>query len=111
MPVPPSADDQTGTGRVALHVCAACSSPLVQLTAFEDAGDNHWHLTLRCPECWGTSWCTVPDTACAELDHELDRGVAVLVGALDAVQREIAAAEIESFAAALAAGLILPEDF
>ncbi len=94
-----------------LHVCAACSSPLVQLTAFEDAGDRHWHLTLRCPECWATSWCTVPDEACAKLDHELDRGVAILLADLDEVQREIMAGEIDTFVAALNAGFVLPEDF
>lgn len=111
MPTEPHADDLAGTGHVALHVCAACRSTLVQLAAFEDAGDNHWHLTLRCPECWATSWCTVPDAVCAELDHELDRGFSLLIDALDEVQQQIMAAEIESFTAALAAGLVLPEDF
>jgi hypothetical protein len=107
-----SADDGTRHLRpVGLHVCAACSSHLVQLTAFEDAGDRHWHLTLRCPECWATSWCTVPDEACAELDHELDRGVAALLAALAEVQREIMAHDIDTFVAALAAGFVLPEDF
>jgi hypothetical protein len=53
----------------------------------------------------------VPDSACVALDHELDRGVCVLVAALDEVQREVMAGEIDAFVAALAAGIVLPEDF
>jgi hypothetical protein len=41
MPDTPSAGDRAGRLRPAgLHVCVACTSELVQLTAFEDAGDN-----------------------------------------------------------------------
>jgi hypothetical protein len=37
--------------------------------------------------------------------------VSVLVAALSEVHREIMAGEIDAFVAALAAGIVLPEDF
>jgi hypothetical protein len=34
-----------------LHVCGACSSELVYPVEWEEAGDTHWEVTLRCPNC------------------------------------------------------------
>jgi hypothetical protein len=96
---------------VGLHVCRNCRSELMQLVAYEDAGEHHWTVELRCPECESTVSGRVPDWRCEQLDEELERGTHALLDALQTVQQEILEAEVEAFAAALAADLLLPEDF
>lgn len=98
-------------GHAPLHVCPSCSSPLVQLVAYEDAGEGHWALTLRCPECESLTAGVAADEACAELDRELERGTEELFTALLQVQRRQMVSEVDRFVAALRADLILPEDF
>lgn len=94
-----------------LHVCRSCRSDLVQLVDHEDAGAGHWTLTLRCPECETYTTGRVPDEACADLDEELERGTHELLDSLLLLQREQMEAEVERFVGALAADLLLPEDF
>lgn len=96
---------------VGLHVCRSCRSELMQLVSYEDAGEHHWQLELRCPECESTVSGRVPDWRCEQFDEELERGTHALLEALQTVQEEILEAEVEAFAAALAADLLLPEDF
>lgn len=98
-------------GHSPLHVCPTCSSSLVQLVAYEDAGAGHWQLTLRCPECESVTSGIASDEECAALDHELERGTEELFTSLLQVQRRQMLAEVDAFVAAIQADLILPEDF
>lgn len=94
-----------------LHRCGTCSSDLVYPLEWEEAGETHWEVTLRCPNCeW--SGTGVFEQACVErFDEELDRGTEALVGDLKRLMQANMEEEIERFSAALEAGAILPEDF
>src|SRR5690349_6163583 len=35
-----------------LHICPECSSELVQPTAWSEVDEEHWELSLECPNCW-----------------------------------------------------------
>jgi hypothetical protein len=98
-------------GPLGLHVCRGCGCTMMQLVGHEDAGDGHWFLTMRCPECEAWAGGRVADGLCAELDDELERGTNRLLDALQELQRQILSAEVDAFADALQTGLLLPEDF
>src|SRR5215204_5293388 len=81
----------TGQAKTALglHVCPRCSSPLVQPTCWEQAGDRgHWRLWRRCPEC---EWQRDEIHGEAEIDafdEELDDGTRKLTEVLKALEHE-----------------------
>jgi hypothetical protein len=94
-----------------LHRCPACTSDLVEPTAWlrTDAGD--WELCLRCPNCrWAGR--TIADRGAVErLDRELDRGERALIDDLEMMRRANLEDELERFIAALRADQIWPMDF
>ena len=94
-----------------LHVCPSCSSPLVQPVEWEPTGDDSWSVLLRCPECEVFQAGVYGQAELDAYDVELDRGESLLRVAYLQVSTENMEAEIDSFALALAAGAILPEDF
>jgi hypothetical protein len=94
-----------------LHVCPSCSSPLVQPVEWEPAGDDAWSVLLRCPECEVFQAGVYGQAELDAYDVELDRGESLLRVAYLQASTENMEAEIDSFAQALAAGAILPEDF
>jgi hypothetical protein len=95
----------------ALHVCPSCASTLVHPRDWEEAGPHHWWIDLRCPECeWAGAGEWDHDVVDA-FDDVLDRGTQTLVRDLRQLAHANMEDEIERFAAALRAGLILPEDF
>ncbi|WP_354697651.1 hypothetical protein DSM112329_03287 [Paraconexibacter sp. AEG42_29] len=98
-------------GDAPLHQCRCCSSSLVQLVEYQDAGEGHWHLTLHCPECETFSAGTATDEVCAAFDLELEQGTEELFVSLLQLQRDQMMDDVEQFVAALAADLVLPEDF
>ena len=86
-----------------LHVCPSCSSHLVQPVEWEAVDDEAWSVLLQAG-VYGQ----------AELDAydlELDRGEALLRVAYLKLSTENMAAEIDTFAHALSADAVLPEDF
>jgi len=107
---------QTRTGQTktapGLHICPRCTSPLVQPTCWEQAGDRgHWRLWRRCPEC---DWQRNEVHGEAEIDafdEELDVGTHALTEVLKALERENMRYVTETFAAALEADLITADDF
>lgn len=94
-----------------LHVCRECSSPLVMPRTWEQAGPRVWAITLECPNCGWHGSGVFPEHAVERFDEELDRGTETLVRDLKTLIRANMEEQVERFAEALQAGLILPEDF
>jgi hypothetical protein len=99
------------TASHALHVCPSCSSKLVQPVEWEPAEDDSWSVLLRCPECEVFQAGVYGQAELDAYDVELDRGEALLRVAYLQLSTENMAEEIDSFAHALEAGAVLPEDF
>jgi len=100
-----------GKSAEGMHACPSCSSSLVQPINWHEQGDGHWHVELRCPECewWGRD--SYSQTEVDHYDEELDRGGQELMEDLRSLTRANMEDEADRFAAALASGCILPEDF
>jgi hypothetical protein len=96
----------------ALHVCPSCGSPLVQPTCWEQAGDRaHWRVWRRCPECEWAAQGVHDEAEIDAFDEQLDLGAHELADELRALERSNMAEMVEVFAAALAADLIVADDF
>jgi hypothetical protein len=94
-----------------LHVCGTCDSELVYPIDWEEVGETHWEVRLRCPNCeWSGTGIFEQDTV-ERFDEELDRGTEALVRDLKRMMQANMEDEIERFVTALQAGHIVPEDF
>ena len=113
MAIPRKAPEETHATRSTegMHVCPSCSSNLVQPVQWFEQGGSSWRVELRCPECewWGMG--SFDQTEVDRFDEELDGGAQALIEDLRGLTRANMEQEIDSFAEALAAGLVLPEDF
>ena len=94
-----------------LHLCGTCDSELVYPVDWEEAGDSHWEVTLRCPNCEWTGTGVFEQDVVERFDEELDRGTEALVRDLKRLMQANMEAEIERFVTALQNGHIVPEDF
>ena len=94
-----------------LHVCPGCESDLVQPVAWSEAADGRWDLLLSCPNCWWETEGTYGEDQVHALEEELDEGLADMLRDLQRLTQANMADQLERFAAALRADLILPEDF
>ena len=103
VPDPESAED--------LHICGACGSELVYPVDWEEAGDTHWEVTLRCPNCEWAGTGVFEQDVVERFDEELDRGTEALVRDLKRLMQANLEDEIERFVSALHDGHIVPEDF
>ncbi len=97
--------------RGGMHVCPDCSSGLVQPVRWFEQGGGRWFVELHCPECeWHGDGAFSQDEVDA-YDTELDRGGQELLADLRSLTKTIMEEEAERLATALAADVILPEDF
>ena len=94
-----------------LHVCETCDSELVYPVDWEEAGDTHWEVTLRCPNCEWTGTGLFEQDVVERFDEELDRGSEALVRDLKRLIQANMEEEIERFVSALHGDHIVPEDF
>ncbi len=94
-----------------LNVCPECVSGLVYPTMWEEAGDAHWTLQLRCPNCEWTDEGAFDTETVERLDQELDEGAQALVRDLRALTHANMEEELERFVRALDEDQILPMDF
>ncbi len=94
-----------------LHVCGGCESELVYPVDWEEAGDTHWEVTLRCPNCEWSGTGVFEQDVVERFDEELDRGTEALVRDLKRLMQANMEDEIERFVSALQDGHIIPEDF
>jgi hypothetical protein len=108
--------EQTSTSQPAstpgqLHICFHCAGELVYPLDWSEEGPRHWRIVLRCPECESRREGVFDQAAVEKLDDELDRGSSALLGDLRRMTHANMSEEIEFFARALDADLILPSDF
>lgn len=94
-----------------LHICPECESELVQPVEWGEATEERWELTLHCPNCDWISHGSFDQDQVMELEEQLDEGIAAILCDLKRLATANMADEIERFATALEADLILPEDF
>jgi hypothetical protein len=94
-----------------LHICPECASDLVYPTDWSPAGQDHWAVDLRCPECEWLGGGVYGQDALDRFDVELDRGTEALIDDLASLTRANMEEEVEQLTAALRADHILPEDF
>ena len=104
------AQQQTGAPNQ-LHICFHCAGELVYPLDWSEEGPRHWRIVLRCPECESRREGVFDQAAVERLDDELDRGSSALLGDLRRMTHANMSEEIEFFARALEADLILPSDF
>jgi hypothetical protein len=97
--------------RHALHICPACQCELVQPVAWSEASDGRWELLLSCPNCWWETEGVFDEEQVLALEECLDEGLAEMLRDLQRLTQANMADQLERFAAALRADLILPEDF
>ncbi|HEU4656795.1 MAG TPA: hypothetical protein VFR97_04700 [Capillimicrobium sp.] len=102
-PLPPAATD--------LHVCGTCASELVYPVEWQEAGAQHWQVTLRCPNCEWAGTGVFEQAVVEAFDEELDRGTEAVVRDLKRLVRANMEEQVERFVAALEADHIVPDDF
>ncbi|HYH59990.1 MAG TPA: hypothetical protein VD790_12340 [Thermoleophilaceae bacterium] len=94
-----------------LHVCLQCASELVYPTAWDEAGPEHWRVTLRCPNCEWVAVGIFSQPLVDKFDECLDEGTEQVMTDLRELERSNMSDEIDRFVAALDAEALLPEDF
>lgn len=97
--------------RDGLHICQECESELVQPVEWRATDEDHWELTLFCPNCDSSCRGIYSHEQLEALEEQLDLGVEAIIRDLHRLTSANMADEIERFATALEADLILPEDF
>lgn len=106
-----TAQEAANTETRELEICPSCGLDFVYPVDWATAGQNHWEVDLLCPNCEWTGSGVFGQDAVDRFDEVLDRGSRALVSDLESLTRANMEEQIERFAAALQAGLILPEDF
>jgi len=94
-----------------LQICPACAVDLVYPVAWQPAGGQSCRVSLRCPNCEWTRTGVFDEAAMQQFDDALDRGTDALVADLRQIAYANMEADVERIAAAIWAGLVLPEDF
>jgi hypothetical protein len=93
-----------------LETCALCETDYVNPVVWEPV-EAGWWMRLRCGECATYREVTVSDEVAAHFDRELNRRADVLARALQRIERQEMAAEVEMIIGALRRGLIDAADF
>lgn len=94
-----------------LHVCGSCASELVYPVEWQEAGSQHWQVTLRCPNCEWAGTGVFEQGAVEAFDEELDRGTEAVVRDLKRLVRANMEDQVDRFVAALEDDHIVPDDF
>jgi hypothetical protein len=79
--------------------------------SWQEAPGQRWELTLECPNCGWSEEGTYEHEQVNRLEEQLDEGLADMLDDLQRLAEANMADEIDRFATALEADLILPEDF
>jgi hypothetical protein len=103
--------EQTEQERTGLHHCQECESQLVQPVSWAEAGHDHWQIGLYCPNCEWEGGGVYGQDQIERFEDTLEEGVQDILRDLQRLTHANMTAEIDRFAAALRADLILPEDF
>jgi hypothetical protein len=94
-----------------LHICPECDCELVQPVDWAEAPQGLWELVLQCPNCFWLDEGIFEQAQVDDLEERLDEGLTEMLSDLRRMTQANMCEEIERFAAALQADLILPEDF
>jgi hypothetical protein len=94
-----------------MHICPSCDAPFLQPDGWSEAGPQHWHVNLFCPNCDWSGDGVFNDTAIERFDRELDRGAEDMLADLERLTRSAMKDYVDAFVSALNADQILPEDF
>lgn len=94
-----------------LQLCGRCPSELVQPVVWSEGSMSSWDIELRCPECEHREHGVFSQGEVDGYDVQLDKGMHRLLDDLRDLTRENMEAEAQAFKLALAANVILPEDF
>jgi hypothetical protein len=94
-----------------VSLCPDCECDMVYPIDWEQAGDRHWRVTLRCPNCEQVGDGVMDEELIEKFDCLLDRGTDSLVRDLRNLTYANMATEINAFVSALDGGHLLPEDF
>ena len=111
MNTPKRTEQRTDLVREGMQICPDCRSELVQPIEWWERDEDNWAVELRCPECEWHGGGVFSQPQVDRYDRALDEGSRVLATDLRILTRENMESETNSFAAALASGAILPEDF
>ena len=94
-----------------LERCPECLRPMVCPMEWETDGEEHWLMQLRCGECGDWREVRVTNAEAKTFDLTLDWQTGQIRRALDRIDRERMAAELDVFVGALEHDLIDPADF
>ena len=94
-----------------VHICSACLGDCVNPVAWDEAGEQRWLVTLRCGGCGHEHVRALSHDDAARLLNALDRGYLAIETAADHLGRELMAAWVDTFTAALRRDLIDAYDF
>jgi hypothetical protein len=94
-----------------LHICTSCDANLVYPTEWDEAGPEHWEVSLRCPNCEWIATGIFQQEIVERFDEELDRGTEALIRDLRRLMHANMEDEIERFVSAMREDHIQPMDF
>jgi hypothetical protein len=94
-----------------LEHCRVCSRDFVNPMAWEPVGEDAWWMLLRCGECGIAREVTVADDEADRFDLALNRRATPIARALERLDLERMAAEVETLIVALRRDLIDASDF
>ena len=103
----------TGVGHwtTSLELCPDCDRDMVQPASYEPLWGDRWLIARSCPNCGWEHEGVFPHAALRGYEDHLDEVDDKLWDALVRIQKERIDDEVATFAGALAADAILPEDF
>ena len=94
-----------------LHQCRVCHDDYVIPVWWEEAGEDCWHMLLRCAQCDTYCDIVVGNDVAKRYELDLQRGMDEIAAAVDRTDRERMAAEVDVLIAALEHDLIDAGDF
>jgi hypothetical protein len=96
---------------VRLVDCPRCGWDFVNPVAWEERGETHWWIRLRCGECAYVRELEVTNREAQRFDRDLNRGVASITAAVDRLERARMGVIADALTVALERDLIGPTDF
>ena len=93
------------------RVCPSCLRPFACPVEWDEDGDTHWWIALRCGECGHRREVTLANTDTARLEESLAEDALLIQRAAERFDAERMALEVDAFIFALGHDLIAPDDF